>query len=50
MSTRKILVLGASSSIAQEVERLLAKDGSELLVVARSGERLAALAADLASP
>jgi short-subunit dehydrogenase len=49
VSTRKILVLGATSSIAQEVERLLAKDGSELLVVARSGERLAALAADLAA-
>ena len=49
MSTRKILVLGATSSIALEVERLFAKDGGELLLVARSGERLAALAGDLAA-
>ena len=49
VSTRKILVLGATSSIAQEVERLFAKDGGELLLVARSGERLAALAGDLAA-
>jgi len=47
VNARKILVLGATSSIAQEVERLLATDRSELLLVARSEERLAALAADL---
>ena len=44
---RKILVLGATSTIAQEVERLFAKEGSALLLVARSEERLAALKADL---
>jgi decaprenylphospho-beta-D-erythro-pentofuranosid-2-ulose 2-reductase len=44
---QKILILGATSTIAQEVARLLAKDGMDLLLVARSAERLAALKADL---
>jgi decaprenylphospho-beta-D-erythro-pentofuranosid-2-ulose 2-reductase len=47
MSMQKILVLGATSTIAQELERLLAKDGYHCLLVARSPERLAALQADL---
>jgi decaprenylphospho-beta-D-erythro-pentofuranosid-2-ulose 2-reductase len=44
---QKILVLGATSTIAQEVERILAKDSKDLLLVARSAERLSTLRADL---
>ena len=44
---RKVVVLGATSGIALEVERLLANRGCELLVVARSPQRLAELQADL---
>ena len=44
---QNVIILGATSTIAQELERLLAKDGSSLLLVARSPERLAALQADL---
>ena len=44
----KIVVLGATSGIALEVQRLLAHRGCELLLVARSSERLAELQADLA--
>lgn len=44
---QKVIVLGATSTIAQELERLLASDGAHLLLVARSPERLAALQADL---
>ena len=43
----KIVVLGATSGIALEVERQLARQGCELLLVARSPERLAALQTDL---
>lgn len=42
-----IVVLGATSTIAQQVARLLARDGKQLLLVARSAERLATLRADL---
>jgi len=44
---KKIIVLGATSSIALEVQRLLARRGCELLLVARSSQRLAEVQADL---
>lgn len=44
---KKIVILGATSAIAQAVERLMAADGAELLLVGRSAERLQALQADL---
>jgi len=37
---KKIIVLGATSGIALQVERLLARRGCELLLVARSARRL----------
>jgi short-subunit dehydrogenase len=46
-SMKKIVVLGATSGIALEVQRQLARQGCELLLVARSPERLADLQADL---
>jgi decaprenylphospho-beta-D-erythro-pentofuranosid-2-ulose 2-reductase len=49
MSTpRRVLVLGATSGIAQAVARVYAADGARLALVARSGEHLAAVASDLA--
>jgi decaprenylphospho-beta-D-erythro-pentofuranosid-2-ulose 2-reductase len=45
---QKIIILGATSAIALEVERQLAKQGLELLLVARSHQRLAEIQADLA--
>src|ERR1039458_4056121 len=44
---QKIIVLGATSEIAQQVQRILARKGKELLLVARSTGRLSAVAADL---
>ena len=44
---RKVIVLGATSTIALEVQRQLARRGCELVVVARSPGRLAELQADL---
>src|SRR5262249_35785717 len=44
---RKIIILGATSTIALEVQRQLARRGCELLVVARSPRRLTELQADL---
>jgi len=46
---RKIIILGATSGIALEVQRLLAREGRELLLVARSPQRLAEVQADLAA-
>jgi len=46
---KKIIVLGATSGIALEVQRLLARERRELLLVARSPQRLAEIQADLAS-
>lgn len=43
----KILILGATSAIAEAVARRFAKDGASLALIARNGERLASLAADL---
>lgn len=45
----RIIVLGATSGIAQPLQRLMAADGKSLLLVGRSSERLQTLAADLAS-
>jgi decaprenylphospho-beta-D-erythro-pentofuranosid-2-ulose 2-reductase len=47
MKMKKIVVLGATSGIAVEVQRQLARQGCELLLVARSQQRLAELQADL---
>ena len=44
---RKILVLGATSGIAEATCRLWAADGASLFLVARNGDKLAAVAADL---
>jgi decaprenylphospho-beta-D-erythro-pentofuranosid-2-ulose 2-reductase len=44
---RKVVILGATSGIALEVQRELASRGCELLLVARSGERLTELQSDL---
>jgi short-subunit dehydrogenase len=46
---QKIVVLGATSEIAQQVQRVLARQGWEFLLVARSTARLSAVAADLRS-
>ncbi len=43
----KIVILGATSGIALEVQRQLAQDGRELLLVARSPQRLGEIQADL---
>jgi short-subunit dehydrogenase len=49
MSTpRRVLVLGATSGIAQAVARVYAAGGARLALVARSREHLAAVAGDLA--
>lgn len=47
LSMQKVVILGATSGIAVEVERQLARRGCELLLVARSSERLTALQSDL---
>ena len=44
---RKVVILGATSGIAVEVQRQLAARNCELLIVARSPQRLAALRSDL---
>lgn len=44
---KKVIVLGATSAIALEVQRQLAQRACELLLVTRSSERLAALRSDL---
>lgn len=44
---QKVVILGATSGIAVKVEHLLAQRGCELLLVARSPQRLAELQADL---
>ena len=47
VAMKKIVILGATSGIALEVQRQLARQGCELLLIARSSERLAELQADL---
>ena len=44
---KKVVVLGATSGIAQPLMRMMARDGKELLLVARSQERLDAVRTDL---
>src|SRR6202046_1614082 len=46
-STKKILVLGATSGIAEATCRIWATQGASLFLVARNAEKLAAVAADL---
>jgi len=48
VSMKKIIILGATSGMALEVQRQLAHQGRELLLVARSPQRLAELQTDLA--
>jgi decaprenylphospho-beta-D-erythro-pentofuranosid-2-ulose 2-reductase len=45
--SRKILVLGATSGIAEATCRIWAAQGASLFLVARNGEKLVAVAADL---
>ena len=45
---KKVVILGATSGIALEVERQLSLQGCELLIVGRSQQRLAELQVDLA--
>ncbi|MYN20288.1 short-chain dehydrogenase, partial [Rugamonas sp. FT107W] len=45
---KKILIIGASSAIAQAAARQWAAQGHALYLLGRDEERLAALAADLA--
>lgn len=44
---RKILIIGATSAIAQEVAKLYAKSNDDLLLVGRNQHRLEAITADL---
>lgn len=44
---KKILIVGATSAIAEATARRYARDGGTLFLVGRDSERLAALAADL---
>ena len=44
---RKVLMIGATSTIAQDTARLLAAEGDRLFLVARQTERLATVADDL---
>ncbi len=43
----RIVILGATSEIAQHAQRILAREKKEMLLVARSPERLRSVAADL---
>src|ERR1700734_913743 len=45
--TKKILVLGATSGIAEATCRIWASQGAQMFLVARNAEKLAAVAADL---
>lgn len=45
--TKKILVLGATSGIAEATCRIWATQGAQMFLVARNSEKLAAVAADL---
>jgi decaprenylphospho-beta-D-erythro-pentofuranosid-2-ulose 2-reductase len=47
MKMKKVVILGATSGIALEVQRQLAQKGCELFLVARSSQRLAEVASDL---
>lgn len=43
----KVLIVGATSAIAQETARLFAKEGAELFLVGRNADKLETVAADL---
>jgi decaprenylphospho-beta-D-erythro-pentofuranosid-2-ulose 2-reductase len=43
----RVLILGATSAIAEATARIYAAEGAELLLVARQADRLASVAADL---
>jgi decaprenylphospho-beta-D-erythro-pentofuranosid-2-ulose 2-reductase len=47
MPPRRVLILGATSAIAQAVARLYAKEGARLALVARNGQYLDVVASDL---
>jgi len=47
MLMQRIVILGATSTMIQPLLRMMAKEGKELLLVARSQERLDAVRADL---
>jgi len=47
MRMQKIVILGATSGIALEIQRQLARQGQDLLLVARSAQRLSELQSDL---
>jgi decaprenylphospho-beta-D-erythro-pentofuranosid-2-ulose 2-reductase len=49
MKMKKVVILGATSGIALEIQRQLASKGCELFLVARSSQRLAEVAADLSA-
>ncbi|HEX8619811.1 MAG TPA: SDR family NAD(P)-dependent oxidoreductase, partial [Thermoanaerobaculia bacterium] len=44
---KKVVIIGATSGIAQEVAKLYARDGASLLLVARDAAKVEAVAADL---
>ena len=44
---QKVLIIGATSAIAQEVAKLYAKSGFQLFLVARNTEKLEQVAQDL---
>ena len=44
---KKILIIGATSAIAEATAQRFAKEGASLYLLARNEERLASLAADL---
>ena len=46
-SGRRVVILGALSAIAVATARIYAGEGAKLLLVARNGERLERIAADL---
>ncbi|HEY7415685.1 MAG TPA: SDR family NAD(P)-dependent oxidoreductase, partial [Ktedonobacteraceae bacterium] len=43
----KVLIIGATSAIAQETAKCFAREGAELFLVARSDNKLSAIASDL---
>src|SRR5450631_874478 len=47
MPPRRVLILGATSAIAQAVARLYAQEGARLALVARNGQYLDVVASDL---
>src|SRR5258708_6727418 len=46
-SVKRIVILGATSAIAEATARIWAREGARFVLVGRNKERLAAIAADL---